>query len=129
MDLEILLGTKIVGRRDVTPRLVTKFSDLFAMPLTFIYNQALDTFQWPDLWKHKTGLNHHRLEMNSLTNVLIFLPLPVKQLLIKRKIHIQSICSLAQGQVLWKVLFLILIQKIIIPFMFPRSDGTEFENI
>ena len=39
---------------DITPSLVTTYADLLAIPLTFIYNQALSTLDWPLLWKSET---------------------------------------------------------------------------
>ena len=39
---------------DIPPDLVTKFSDQLAVPLTYIYNQVLNTLEWPELWKSET---------------------------------------------------------------------------
>ena len=39
---------------DIDPQLVTKFSDILAIPLSFVYNQVLNTLQWPALWKTET---------------------------------------------------------------------------
>ena len=36
---------------DICPDLVTKFSDLLAIPLTSIFNQTLGSREWPELWK------------------------------------------------------------------------------
>ena len=39
---------------DINPVLVTQFSDLLAIPLHFIFNQALNSLQWPEIWKAET---------------------------------------------------------------------------
>ena len=39
---------------DINPSLVTEFSDILAIPLTFVYNQTLSTLEWPMLWKSET---------------------------------------------------------------------------
>ena len=41
-------------RGDISPKLITKFADLIVIPLTYIYNQVLSTYQWPELWKRET---------------------------------------------------------------------------
>ena len=41
-------------RGDISPELVSAFHDQLAVPLTFIYNQALTSLQWPALWKSET---------------------------------------------------------------------------
>ena len=41
-------------RGDIPPDLVNQFYDQLAVPLTFIYNQALTFLEWPDLWKAET---------------------------------------------------------------------------
>ena len=41
-------------RGDIPPDLVTKFHDQLAVPLTFIFNQALTNLDWPTLWKAET---------------------------------------------------------------------------
>ena len=41
--------TKICG--DVFPNLMTEYADLFALPLTDIFNCITDTFIWPSVWK------------------------------------------------------------------------------
>ena len=33
---------------------MTECRDILAQPLTFIFNQALSTLDWPELWKHET---------------------------------------------------------------------------
>ena len=39
---------------DISPTLVTQFSDILAIPLHFIFNQTLNSLSWPDLWKSET---------------------------------------------------------------------------
>ena len=39
---------------DIDPRLVTKFSDILAIPLHYLYQQIYATMEWPDLWKTET---------------------------------------------------------------------------
>ena len=39
---------------DIDPQLVNKYSDFLAIPLAYIYNQVLNTNEWPDLWKFET---------------------------------------------------------------------------
>ena len=39
---------------DISPDLVNEFHDILAEPLAFIFNQALNTLIWPDLWKMET---------------------------------------------------------------------------
>ena len=34
---------------DIEAQLVAKYSDILALPLTYIYNQVLDTLEWPNL--------------------------------------------------------------------------------
>ena len=41
--------SKIQG--DVFPSLLTEFADLFALPLSDIYNTITDTLVWPAVWK------------------------------------------------------------------------------
>ena len=41
-------------RGDIFPDLVSKFSDILAIPLTDIFNKALASKQWPDSWKEET---------------------------------------------------------------------------
>ena len=36
---------------DIYPQLVTNFSDFFAIPLTAIYNEILNSYVWPCCWK------------------------------------------------------------------------------
>ena len=36
---------------DVFPNLMSEFADIFALPLTDIYNRITETFKWPDCWK------------------------------------------------------------------------------
>ena len=38
---------------DVFPKLVTKLSDFFAIPLTMIYNQITQSKVWPTCWKRE----------------------------------------------------------------------------
>ena len=40
-------------KTDIFPALVTKFHDLFAIPLTNIYNAITATGRWPISWKHE----------------------------------------------------------------------------
>ena len=44
--------SKVKG--DIDRRLVSKFNDLLAIPLLHVYNEALRTATWPDLWKTET---------------------------------------------------------------------------
>ena len=44
--------SQVVG--DINPVLVGEFHDLLAEPLSFIYNQVLNTLAWPKIWKHET---------------------------------------------------------------------------
>lgn len=39
---------------DLHPKLVEKYADLLAIPLTYIYNMILKKCEWPDLWKSET---------------------------------------------------------------------------
>ena len=39
---------------DISPDLVSKFYDLLAIPLAHIFNQALGSREWPELWKQET---------------------------------------------------------------------------
>ena len=39
---------------DIPPELVTRYHDKLAVPLTYVYNQALSTLEWPELWKSET---------------------------------------------------------------------------
>ena len=39
---------------DIFPELVTKYCDLLAEPLCYIYNLVVDTLEWPDAWKMET---------------------------------------------------------------------------
>ena len=39
---------------DIDPKLVNTYYDLLALPLTFIFNQVLNTLHWPKLWKAET---------------------------------------------------------------------------
>ena len=41
-------------RGDILPKLVTLFADILAIPLPDLYNQAILTREWPDLWKRET---------------------------------------------------------------------------
>ena len=38
-------------RGDIPPELANKFADILAIPLAQIYNQVLNTLEWPLLWK------------------------------------------------------------------------------
>ena len=44
---------KSMVKGDVFPRLMTDSSDFFAIPLTNIYNEILETFIWPVCWKEE----------------------------------------------------------------------------
>ena len=44
---------KSVVKGDIFPELVTKYSDLSAVPLTSIYNEISRTFAWPSIWKEE----------------------------------------------------------------------------
>ena len=39
---------------DIDAQVVTKYSDILAIPLTYIYNQVITTLEWPELWKFET---------------------------------------------------------------------------
>ena len=58
---------------DIPPDLVTKFCDQLAVPLTFIYNQVLNTLEWPALWKAETVTvipkNNSPSELSELRNL------------------------------------------------------------
>ena len=45
---------KSVVKGDITPTLVTKFSDILTIPLTDIFNQVIKQWEWPDLWRRET---------------------------------------------------------------------------
>ena len=45
---------KSVVKGDITLTLVTKFSDILAIPLTDISNQVIKHWEWPDLWRRET---------------------------------------------------------------------------
>ena len=47
--LKSLKKPKSVVHGDINPVLVTQFSDIIAIPLHFIFNQALNSLSWPDL--------------------------------------------------------------------------------
>ena len=42
---------KSMVRGDVFPKLMTGLSDFFAIPLTHIYNEIIQTSTWPTCWK------------------------------------------------------------------------------
>ena len=44
--------SQVVG--DIHPELVTKFHDMLAVPLAYVFNLSLATRAWPDLWKAET---------------------------------------------------------------------------
>ena len=44
--------SRVLG--DIDPKLVTRFHDVLALPLSFIFNQTLNNLSWPDLWKSET---------------------------------------------------------------------------
>ena len=52
--LKSIKKTKSVVKGDITPTLVTKFSDILAIPLTDIFNQVIKHWEWPDLWRRET---------------------------------------------------------------------------
>ena len=39
---------------DIDPRLVTRYSDLLAIPLHFLYCQIYGHLEWPELWSTET---------------------------------------------------------------------------
>ena len=39
---------------DIFPDLVSKFADILAVPLTYIFNFSLSSLSWPKLWKSET---------------------------------------------------------------------------
>ena len=52
--LKSIKKPKSVVKGDITPTLVTKFSDILAIPLTDIFNQVIKHWEWPDLWRRET---------------------------------------------------------------------------
>ena len=46
--------TRSMVKGDVDGRLVTRFPELFAVPLFCIYNKIISDCVWPDLWKQET---------------------------------------------------------------------------
>ena len=44
--------SKVEG--DFDPKIVTRFHDILAIPLAYIYNKTLNTLEWPNLWKSET---------------------------------------------------------------------------
>ena len=58
---------------DINPDLVTKFHDILAVPLTYIFNMTLNTLVWPDLWKAETVTvipkNNSPADLSELRNL------------------------------------------------------------
>ena len=58
---------------DIEPKLVTAMHNLLAIPLTAIYNQALSTLSWPQLWKDETvsiiPKNNSPADLSELRNL------------------------------------------------------------
>ena len=52
---------------DINPALINDNSDILALPLAFIFNQTLNTREWPELWKSETV---HVIPKNSAPNGL-----------------------------------------------------------
>ena len=61
---------------DIFPKLVTKFSDFLAIPLTMIYNEISRTAIWPSRWKKNlSGPFLRRITLTLLPTCEIF-PVP-----------------------------------------------------